>query len=175
VEPLALALRALFAFVVLLLSMRLSGKRSISQATPFDFVLALVVGDMVDDVSWREVNPSQFVVGVAMLAGAHTLVAFIASRSDAFADVVNGRPRLLMEDGEPLVAGLRAERLGRKELFEVLREKGLPRRRWRDVAEARLEESGELSVSLREAARPLQKADLEARRGRGSRRKPKTR
>ena len=42
--------RALVAYVFLLFLMRLSGKRAIAQGSAFDFVLALIVGDLVDDL-----------------------------------------------------------------------------------------------------------------------------
>jgi uncharacterized membrane protein YcaP (DUF421 family) len=51
----ALALRASITYVVLLLLLRLVGKRTVKDATPFDFVVAIVVGDFPDDVIWGEV------------------------------------------------------------------------------------------------------------------------
>jgi len=44
-----IAVRCIGAFIYLLTMTRLSGKRVVSQATPFDFVVALIVGDCIDD------------------------------------------------------------------------------------------------------------------------------
>jgi uncharacterized membrane protein YcaP (DUF421 family) len=52
--------------------MRLSGKRTVRQASPFAFTLSLVLGDMVDDLLWAEVNASVFVVGASVLLFVHT-------------------------------------------------------------------------------------------------------
>jgi uncharacterized membrane protein YcaP (DUF421 family) len=66
-DPLRIAVRCLIAYVYLLVVMRLAGKRVIRQAHPFDFVLALIVGDLVDDALWSEVPIAQFVVATATL------------------------------------------------------------------------------------------------------------
>jgi uncharacterized membrane protein YcaP (DUF421 family) len=67
-DPFRIAIRSLTAFIFLLVLLRLSGKRTIYQGSPFDFVLALVLGDMIDDVLWQEVPIVQFMVGTATLA-----------------------------------------------------------------------------------------------------------
>lgn len=66
-DPFRIAVRAAFAFVYLLLLVRLAGKRSVAQGRALDFVLALIFGDMVDDLIWAEVAGSQFVVAVGTL------------------------------------------------------------------------------------------------------------
>lgn len=66
-DPLRIAVRAAFAFVFLLALVRLSGKRSVAQGGALDFVLALIFGDLVDDVLWAEVAGSQFVAAVGTL------------------------------------------------------------------------------------------------------------
>ncbi len=63
-----IAVRAVFAYVFLHVIIRTSGNKTIGQASAFDFVLAVVLGDMVDDLLWTEVPASQFVVGIATLA-----------------------------------------------------------------------------------------------------------
>ena len=61
--------RVLFAYVMLLVMMRVSGKRLVRHASPFDFTLSLILGDMVDDVLWAEVDASVFVVGARRADG----------------------------------------------------------------------------------------------------------
>ena len=62
------ALRALSAYLFLLVLLRLAGRGSIRHATPFDFVMALVLGDLVDNAIWAEVPSAQFAVASATLA-----------------------------------------------------------------------------------------------------------
>lgn len=70
-DPLRLLARVVFAYVVLLILVRLSGKHLVKHAAPHDFALALILGDMVDDVLWADVHASVFVVGAGVLTGMH--------------------------------------------------------------------------------------------------------
>jgi uncharacterized membrane protein YcaP (DUF421 family) len=66
-DPSRIGVRCLIAYVFLLVVMRLAGKRVVRHANAFDFVLALIVGDLVDDALWSEVPVAQFVVATATL------------------------------------------------------------------------------------------------------------
>ena len=66
-DPLSIAIRALATFGFLLILVRLSGKRTVREGTSFDFVLALVLGDLVDDAVWSEVPMAQFVAAAGAL------------------------------------------------------------------------------------------------------------
>jgi len=49
-DPLRIVVRVAFAYVVLLALVRLSGERTVKQGSPFDFTVALILGDLIDDV-----------------------------------------------------------------------------------------------------------------------------
>jgi uncharacterized membrane protein YcaP (DUF421 family) len=66
-DPLRVAIRCLVAYVFLLALLRLAGKRTVGEGTPFDFVLALIIGDLVDDAIWTEVPVAQFIVATTTL------------------------------------------------------------------------------------------------------------
>ena len=66
-DPLRIAVRVLIAYVFLFILLRLSGKRAVRHGTTFDFVMVLVLGDLVDDAIWGEVVMAQFVVASATL------------------------------------------------------------------------------------------------------------
>jgi uncharacterized membrane protein YcaP (DUF421 family) len=72
-DPLRIAVRAAFAYVVLLALVRVSGKRTVKQGNPFDFTIALVLGNMFDDAVWAGVALSRFVVACGTLVAAHVL------------------------------------------------------------------------------------------------------
>jgi uncharacterized membrane protein YcaP (DUF421 family) len=73
-DPLRIAVRALFVFVTLLALVRCSGKRTVKQGSPFDFTVALILGDMADDAAFAEVAVSQFVIACGTLLTAHVLL-----------------------------------------------------------------------------------------------------
>lgn len=66
-DPLRIAVRTILAYAFLLVMVRLSGKRTVGHGTTVDFVLALVFGDLVDDLVWAEVAAAQFVVAAGTL------------------------------------------------------------------------------------------------------------
>ena len=72
-DPLRIAIRALFAFILLLVLVRTSGKRTVKQGSPFDFAVALILGDLVDDLLWAEVGAAQFVIASGVLVLTHTV------------------------------------------------------------------------------------------------------
>lgn len=51
-----IAVCALVAYVYLLVTTRASGKRVVSQATPFDLLVSLIIGDLIDAALWGEVS-----------------------------------------------------------------------------------------------------------------------
>ena len=63
----SIAIRSVAAYVFLLAMIRLAGKRVIKEGATFDFVLALILGDLIDDAVWSEVPFAQFVVAVSTL------------------------------------------------------------------------------------------------------------
>ena len=165
-----IAIRALFVYVILFGLIRFSGKRTLAQATPFDFVLTLILGEMIDDALWSKVPLAKFVVGVGALTGTHFLMSWASWRSEWLDRLIDGRSTAVMEAGEPLPSGLRKERMSEKDLACEVRHAGIEREDWPEIRAAHVECSGEVSVLLHEQARPVQRKDAEAvRRARTAR------
>ena len=76
-DPLRIVVRVVFAFVVALALVRASGHRAITQGDVSSFIVAIVIGDLFDDLFWGEVPASQFVVAI----GALVIVHLVASRN----------------------------------------------------------------------------------------------
>jgi uncharacterized membrane protein YcaP (DUF421 family) len=146
VELHRIALRAVFAYLVLLGLLRASGKRTVAQGTAFDFVLALVLGDMIDDLLWAEVAAARFAVGVGVLTLVHTLVSVAAGRSERVDRWIAGEPVVALAQGRPDARALRAERMNRHELARMLRQEGVPEEGWPGVRRMSVEVSGQPSV-----------------------------
>jgi len=154
-----IAVRVLFAYVVLLTLMRLSSKRSISQLGAPAFMVTLILGDLIDDLMWADVGAGKFAAATGGVVVTGLLVALATYLSPAAAALLEGRPRLVLREGAPVRPGMRGERVNEKSLAALLRERGLERERWTDVDRAWVETDGELSVALREEARPAQRRD----------------
>ena len=81
--PLGIAARAALSYIVLMVLVRITGKRTIRQGTAFDFTVALIVGDLVDDVIWAEVSSAQFLVACSTLFLLHWLVQVVCTAPGA--------------------------------------------------------------------------------------------
>lgn len=157
---LAIAVRALVAYGFLLVLLRVSGKRSVSHSSPFDFVMALVLGDMVDDLLWAEVGLAQFTVAAGTLVVLETAVAAAQARSGRIHTWVTGDAVMVLRNGIPDRDALRHERVRQDDLEAHLRVHGVERDRWLDLRAARLEAGGAVSIEPTERARPIERRDL---------------
>ena len=155
-----IALRAVFAYVVLLALLRASGKRTVEQGTPFDFVLALVLGDMIDDLLWADVSAARFTVAVGTLTLVHTLVSVGCGWSERFERLVGGAPSPVLEAGHARRDTMRGERINEKEVAEMMRLEGIDRERWPEVRCATIEVSGQPAVRREPWAETVRKRDL---------------
>ncbi|MDQ3950921.1 MAG: hypothetical protein M3282_11330 [Gemmatimonadota bacterium] len=154
-----IAIRALFAYAVLLALMRFSGKRVVSEAGARDLVVAIIIGDLIDDLLWAEVGAAKFAAAAGGVVLSGLLVALATYASPAAAALLEGRPQLVLREGVPVRAGMRAERVNEEDLTGLLRARGIDHERWVEVDHAWLEVNGELSAARHELARPAERRD----------------
>ena len=133
------------AYAVLVLVLRLSGKRTLSQLNVFDFVVTVAFGSTLatillnSNVSWTE---GAFALG--LLAALQFVVALVSSRWPPSREAITSRPVLLLRNGQVLVSALRRNRLTESELRQAVRMQGSGD--LSDVAAIVLETNGKLSV-----------------------------
>lgn len=156
-----IAIRVLFTYLFLYLIIRLSGKQTVGQGHTFDFVMAIILGDLIDDVLWAEVPVSQFITAVCTLIVMQIGIGLITARSEAFAKIVDGPIVQIMRDGVPMRRSLRRERIGRPGLEELLRLEGIAPEKWSQVKSASLNGHGRVAVIEHDWARPPRKKDRE--------------
>ena len=117
-----IVLRAAFAFAFILFLTRIGGRRSLSSLEPFDLVLLIVLGDLVQ----QGVTQSDYsVTGLVLAAGTIALmqigVSYINFRFKGVRTALDGEPIVLVEDGRVLTRNVHRERLTRHELEEQAR------------------------------------------------------
>ncbi len=121
-----IAVRSSVVYLVVLVGLRLSGKREIGQMTVFDLVVLLLLANAVQNAM---VGPDTSlyggVVAAAVLLGLNTLVARLRMRSPRLRRLVEGSPTLLVLHGEPLADHLRREGIDEETLQAALREHGI--------------------------------------------------
>jgi uncharacterized membrane protein YcaP (DUF421 family) len=160
-QGLGIIVRIGTTYVFLLLLLRLAGKRTIGGATPFDLVVALVLGDFPDDVIWGEVPVAQGIVAFGTIMTLHLAVAYASYRSVRVDRLVSGSPTVVVRHGRRLRQGMAAVRMNEPDLDVQLRLHG--RARLTDVAEAIVEPNGRLSLRPTPAAQTAQRRDLSSR------------
>ena len=153
------ALRASVIYVFLLVVVRMLGKRTVGSATAFDFMVALILSEVVDEPIYGDVPLVQGMLVIAVVAGWHLVNSYLSYRSERVDRLTGGEPTILVRNGTMDRDGMRREHVNEEELWSLLRLQGIDD--LRDVKEATLEPDGVLSVLKTDEARELQKRDLD--------------
>jgi uncharacterized membrane protein YcaP (DUF421 family) len=139
-----IVLRTAVIYLVVLLGVRLSGKREVGQMTPFDLVLLLLISNSVQNAM---TGPDTSVIGgiaaALTLLVMNYLIAELSGTNRRFRKIVQGQPTLLVHDGNVLNAHMSKEHVSMDELERALREHGV--NNYHDVALAVLEVDGSIS------------------------------
>jgi uncharacterized membrane protein YcaP (DUF421 family) len=138
-------LRPVLVYLVLLILFRAASKREVAQATLFDFLIVLMISNVVQNAMIGEDNS---VLGAA--AGALMLILMsgwlnrVTSRSKRARELLEGSPALLIRNGQINENVMQKESVSRNDLFSAIRKQGLTR--LTDVSFAILELDGSISV-----------------------------
>jgi len=143
-----MVLRALAVYVVLLVMVRLSGKRSVGQFTPFDMILLILLGNAVQNsLIGEDTSPAGGLLLAGPLIALNFFVGTLAARYPRFHDLVEGRPVQVVNDGKIDLARLRSEAVSIADIEEALRRNGLESRE--QVRHAWIENDGSITIIRR--------------------------
>jgi uncharacterized membrane protein YcaP (DUF421 family) len=136
--------RTAVIYGVVLLGVRLSGKREVGQMTPFDLTLLLLLSNAVQNAM---TGPDTSLAGGVIAAGTLLLLNFgvaeVSGMNRRFRRFIQGQPTLLIHNGEIIAAHMAKEHVSNDELQRALREHGIAE--YKDVALAVLEVDGSIS------------------------------
>lgn len=155
-----MALRTIIVYLYLVVILRLVGKRTFGNFGPLELVLALVLGQIVAAPLLGELPLLPAFALIALLALAHWLNGYLAYRSSRLDHLLRGSARTLIRHGQLNRRVLAAEMISLEELAQMLREHEVEM--VSEVKLATLERDGTLTVLKTDAARELQKGDLDA-------------
>lgn len=158
-----IALRTAVIYAVVLLGMRLSGKREVGQMTPFDLTLLLLLSNAVQNAM---TGPDTSVLGGVVAAGTllllNYLIAELSGGNRRFRKLVQGQPSLLVHDGQIIAAHMAREHVSLDELHQAMRQHGIAG--LSDVALAVLEVDGSISLMKYDDINPTASTHLARRR-----------
>ena len=136
--------RSAIVYLVVLLGVRLSGKREVGQMTPFDLTLLLLISNSVQNaMTGSDSTLIGGIVAALTLLLMNYLVAEMAGVNRRFRKMVEGQPTLLVHKGKIISEHMTKERVSMDQLERALREHGIGN--YHDVALAVLEVDGSIS------------------------------
>ena len=125
-----LIIRTVVVFLLIFLLTRVIGRRELGSLEPFDLILMVVIGDLVQQgVTQSDYSLTGVMLVISTLCLMTVSFSFLSFKFPKLRPVLDGEPLVLVEDGEVIEANLRRERLTKEEL----------------AAEARLQQIGQLS------------------------------
>jgi len=151
--------RALVIYTIVLVVMRVMGKRQLAQLQPFELVVALMIADLaaipMEDTSKPLLSG---LIPIAALMLAELLLSYLTLKSERIRAFVCGSPVLIIEKGMLNYNELKKQRLNLNDLMEQLRSRNIFN--LSDVEFAILETSGQLNVIPKSQKRTLTPEDL---------------
>jgi len=141
---LGIVLRTAIVYAVVLIGVRLCGKREVGQMTPFDLTLLLLISNSVQNaMTGSDTSVLGGVAAAATLLVLNYVIAELAGGNRRFRKLIQGQPTLLIHDGQIISSHMDKEHVSMDELQCALREHGIPS--YHEVALAVLEIDGSIS------------------------------
>ena len=138
-------LRAVLIYVLVMVLVRVSGKRAVGQFTPFDLVLVILLGNAVQNgINGGDVSLTGAAIMASTLIALNYLVALLTARFRSIEKIVEGEPVILARNGHVFRQVLRRELISKHDFDEALRMNSID-----DIADielALLETNGRISV-----------------------------
>jgi uncharacterized membrane protein YcaP (DUF421 family) len=143
-----LVLRTVFVFFLILLITRSVGRRELSSLEPFDLILLVVIGDLVQQgVTQSDYSLTGATTVIVTMAVLVVATAYLSFRFRRLRPLLEGEPTLLIADGRVIERNLRRERMTVDELSAEARQQSIGS--LADVRFAVLETNGRLSFIQR--------------------------
>jgi uncharacterized membrane protein YcaP (DUF421 family) len=145
-----IVLRAAATFALLYLITRVIGRRELGEMEPFDVILLVVVGDLIQQgVTQSDYSFTGAALAVTTIAVLTVALSYLSFRFKRLRPILDGEPLVLVHDGRPIERNMRRERITMEELESEARMQQVAR--LDDVQVAVLEPSGKISIIPRKA------------------------
>jgi uncharacterized membrane protein YcaP (DUF421 family) len=136
--------RAAFIFGFLWLITRISGRATLGELSTFQLLLYVTMGDLVQQaVTQQDYSVTSAVLAVSVFTLLTIAVSWANARFRVLRPITHGTPVVIVENGEPMMHNLRAERISMDDLMTSARENGIER--FDQIRIAVLETNGRIS------------------------------
>ncbi|NQS76407.1 MAG: DUF421 domain-containing protein [Peptococcaceae bacterium] len=152
-------LRTVILFAVVVIGVRLMGKRQIGQLQPYEIVIVIMLSALAAIPMENTEIPLLFgLFPIFTLILIQVAMSFLSLKSQRAREIICGTPTVLVENGKIIEKEMAKLRYNITDLLEQLREKNMPN--IADVEFAILESSGKLSIIPKSQKRPVIPEDL---------------
>lgn len=146
--------RTIILYILIVIALRIMGKRQISELDPIDLVISLLISDLAAIPMQDAAIPLIYgVVPIATLIAFEVLSSFLALKSSRFRTALNGHPVVIISHGKIDMSQMKKMRLTNEEIVSGLRQQGISS--VSDVKYGVFETNGQLSVVLYPPKQPL--------------------
>jgi uncharacterized membrane protein YcaP (DUF421 family) len=109
--------RTFVAFVFVFLLTRLIGRRELSSMQPFDLILLIVIGDLIQQgVTQNDLSITGLILTVGLFAVLTLVASYLGFRFQRIRPILEPEPLILVEDGNVIERNLKKERMTQEEL-----------------------------------------------------------
>lgn len=137
--------RSIVLYIIVLIVMRLMGKREIGELQPFELAISIMIADLASiPMTETGIPITNGIMPILGLLVMHLIISMINLKSNRAREIICGKPRILVYRGKIDEKALKKERFSINELQEKLRSKDIMN--LGDVEFAILETSGEITV-----------------------------
>ncbi len=121
-----IVVRAIVAYLFVLLITRIVGRRELSTLEPFDLILLVTIGDLVQQgVTQNDFSVTGLMLAVGTMAAMVILFSYLSFRFPRTRPLLEGVPVIVVEDGRPIDQNLRRQRLTAIEVAREARRQGI--------------------------------------------------
>ncbi|WP_309608646.1 YetF domain-containing protein [Flavobacterium sp.] len=137
--------RSIIMFTVLLLTLKLAGKRGVKQLSIFETVIIIALGSAAGDpMFYHDVGIIPAIIVFIVIILLYRLVTWLTGKSKNFEEFIEGKTECIIDDGKFSVETFKKESLAQDEFFTELRIKSVEH--LGQIKNAYMETSGEISI-----------------------------
>lgn len=152
-------IRTIILYLLVIVSMRLMGKKQIGQLEPFELAIAIMISELASlPMQDTRIPLMHGVIPIVTLLILQTILALIQLKSEKMRALLSGKPSILVKSGKIDIEELAKEKFNINDLMEELRLQGYYN--LEDIEYAILETSGQLSVIPKTELCNVTKSDL---------------
>ncbi len=139
-----IVIRAIVVFIFLWIVTRIVGRATLDELSTFELILFITMGDLVQGaVTGQDYSVTGGILAVGTFTLLTIVLAYLNARVRPLRLITHGEPVAVVQDGAPLLATMRAERLSPEDLLAAARTQGIER--LSDIRLGVLEANGQLS------------------------------